>query len=50
MINIKYPLLNRTMYDTLESKERAIEVLRNVRAHLIDELAVVNSQIEELET
>lgn len=49
MIEIQYPLLNRTMCDTVETKERAIEVLQNVSNNLINVLAKVNYQLEELQ-
>ena len=49
MINIEYPLLNRTMCDTLETKERALEVLKNVRHRMYEEIAKLDNKIEELQ-
>jgi hypothetical protein len=48
MIEIEYPMLNRTLCDTLETPERAIEVLLNVRYNLYREIRRIDAQLDKL--
>jgi hypothetical protein len=48
MIEIEYPALDCTVCDTVGTKERAVEVLKNARHRLYEEIAKLDNKIEEL--
>lgn len=48
MIAIEYPAV-RILYDTVRTKEIAVEALKNARHRLYEEIAKLDNKIEELQ-
>lgn len=47
-IYVHYPIITSTVCDVAESKEKAIKILQKASDQLIDELAKINYQLEEM--